>query len=82
MPDTDLNGEYSYWTKVLDVGKPLMPISASFSELKEELNKGLRSLLLIHIMCIVLLCTRRFPELEKFNLPTRPLSFFLWQCIF
>ena len=40
-----------------------MPISASFSELNEELNEG------IHIMCIVLLCTRRFPELKKFDQP-------------
>ena len=78
VPDTKNNDECIYWTGMLDVGKPLRPLAASFkseSELKEGLrslrNITLAALLLINVMWIVLLYTLQFPELQKYNLPTK-----------
>ena len=78
ISDTTSNDECLYWTEMLDVGKPLRPLAASFKS-ESELKEGLRSLrnitlavlLLINIMWIVLLYTLQFPELQKFNLPTK-----------
>ncbi|KAL5496346.1 hypothetical protein EMCRGX_G012610 [Ephydatia muelleri] len=70
--------ECAFWESMLDVGQPLRPIEASFksdAELKEALkalrNATLAVLLLINIMWIVLLYTLQFPELVKYNLPSK-----------
>ena len=69
-----------FWKEVLAVGKPLRPIEASFkSDIDLNLKKALKTLrnatlavlLLINIMWIVLLYTLQFPELQKYNLPTK-----------
>ena len=72
------DAESTFWKSMLAVGKPLRPIEASFksdTELKESLktlrNATLAVLLLINIMWIVLLYTLQFPELQKYNLPSK-----------
>ena len=78
VPDTDNNDECLYWAEMLDVGKPLRPLAASFKS-ESELKKGMRSLrnisllllLLINMTWIILLYTLQFPKLQKFNLPTK-----------
>eukprot|EP00731_Ephydatia_muelleri_P007821 Em0004g159a len=82
-PDTDQHGEHSYWTKLLDVGKPLRPMAANLNS-NRKLDESLRSLrnitiaflLLINIMWVILLFTLRFPELYKFNLPPNAFELF------
>ena len=77
VDDTD-DTERRFWESMLALGKPLRPIEASFksdAELKEALkslrNATLAVLLLINIMWIVLLYTLQFPELQKYNLPSK-----------
>ena len=79
--DHDSNGVCDYWTELLGEGKPLRPIAAKPDhkleiEMKSLRNITLAFLLLINAMWIVLLYTLQFPELQKFNLPTKAFELF------
>ncbi|KAL5496453.1 hypothetical protein EMCRGX_G012737 [Ephydatia muelleri] len=81
MLDTNSNHENLYWTGLLGEGKPLRPLAAKpdhklEKELKSLRNITLAFLLVINAMWVVLLYTLQFPELQKFNLPTKAFELF------